>query len=87
MSHPSMCMKRENYTPGVAMRTNIEIDSDLMDQVLQATGLPSKRAAVEAALRLMLRLERQKDILELAGKVRWEGDLDASRERRRFDKE
>ena len=68
------------------MRTNIEIDTDLMDQVLKATGLPSKRAAVEAALRLMLRLERQKEILALGGKVQWEGDLDESREGRRFGK-
>jgi Arc/MetJ family transcription regulator len=69
------------------MRTNIEIDTDLMNQVLKRTGLPSKRAAVDAALRLMLRLERQKDILALAGKVHWEGDLDESRQGRRFGKE
>ncbi|MBN9563571.1 MAG: type II toxin-antitoxin system VapB family antitoxin [Alphaproteobacteria bacterium] len=69
------------------MRTNIEIDTDLINQVLKRTGLPSKRAAVDAALRLMLRLERQKDILALAGKVQWEGDLDESRQGRRFDKE
>jgi Arc/MetJ family transcription regulator len=69
------------------MRTNIEIDTDLINQVLKTTGLPSKRAAVDAALRLMLRLQRQKDILALAGKVRWEGDLDESRQGRRFDKE
>jgi Arc/MetJ family transcription regulator len=68
------------------MRTNIEIDADLMNQVLKRTGLPSKRAAVDAALRLMLRLERQKDILALAGKVHWEGNLDESRQGRRFDK-
>jgi Arc/MetJ family transcription regulator len=68
------------------MRTNIEIDADLMNQVLKRTGLPSKRAAVDAALRLMLRLERQRDILALAGKVHWEGNLDESRQGRRFDK-
>ena len=68
------------------MRTNIEIDEDLMTQVLKATGLPSKRAAVEAALRLMLRLQGQKEILELGGKVSWEGDLDESRKGRRFGK-
>jgi len=68
------------------MRTNIEIDDDLMTQVLKATGLPSKRAAVEAALRLMLRLQGQKEILALGGKVSWEGDLNESRKGRRFDK-
>ncbi len=49
------------------MRTNIEINADLMTQVLAATGLTTKRAAVDAALRLMLQLNRQKEILELAG--------------------
>ena len=67
------------------MRTNIEIDADLMTQVLAATGLPSKRAAVDAALRLMLQLNRQKEILELAGKVHWDGDLDEMRQGRQFD--
>ena len=69
------------------MRTNIEIDEDLMTQVLAATGLPSKRAAVDAALKLMLRLNRQKEVLELAGKIRWEGDLDEMRQGRSFDME
>jgi Arc/MetJ family transcription regulator len=61
------------------MRTNIEIDDGLMERALRATGLPTKRAAVEAGLRLLVRLEEQREILGLAGQVRWEGDLDASR--------
>ena len=64
------------------MRTNIEIDDELMNRALRATGLPTKRAAVEAGLRLLVRLEEQKEILGLAGQVRWEGDLAASRDGR-----
>lgn len=67
------------------MRTNIEINADLMTQVLAATGLTTKRAAVDAALRLMLQLNRQKEILELAGKVHWDGGLDEMRQGRQFD--
>lgn len=64
------------------MRTNIEIDDALIQRVMKAKGLPTKRAAVEAGLRALLRLEEQKEILALAGAVHWEGDLDAMREGR-----
>ena len=64
------------------MRTNVEIDDALIERVMAATGLPTKRAAVDAGLRALLRLEEQKEVLSLAGKVRWVGDLDAMREGR-----
>ncbi|HRK95195.1 MAG TPA: type II toxin-antitoxin system VapB family antitoxin [Rhodospirillales bacterium] len=61
------------------MRTNIEIDDDLMREALEASGLPTKRAAVEEGLRLLIRLRRQDAVRPLFGQVPWEGDLDASR--------
>ena len=61
------------------MRTNIVIDDALMKQVLELTGLKTKRAAVEAGLKTLLRLKRQERIREYRGKLRWEGDLDATR--------
>lgn len=61
------------------MRTNVEIDDGLMAEVLKETGLPTKRAAIEEGLRLLLRLRRQTRIRELRGKVAWEGDLEESR--------
>jgi Arc/MetJ family transcription regulator len=64
------------------MRTNIEISDELMKEALQVSGLRTKRAAVEAGLRALIRLHRQKKILDLAGKVHWEGNLDQSREGR-----
>ncbi len=42
-------------------------------------GCKTKRAAVEEALRLMVRLRRQADIRKLRGKLRWRGSLDAMR--------
>jgi Arc/MetJ family transcription regulator len=62
------------------MRTNIEIDDQLLEQALRATGLKTKRAVVEAGLRMLLRLKGQEDILRLVGKVHWEGNLDESRQ-------
>jgi Arc/MetJ family transcription regulator len=61
------------------MRTNIVIDDKLMRDTLRATGLKTKRAAVEEGLRSLLRLKRQAEIRKLRGKLHWQGDLDAMR--------
>jgi len=61
------------------MRTNIVIDDDLMTEALQVTGLPSKKAVVEEALRTLLRLKAQEQIRALRGRLHWEGDLDTLR--------
>lgn len=60
-------------------RTNIVIDDKLMRDTLRATGLKTKREAVEKALRTLLRLRRQAGIRRLRGKLAWHGDLDAMR--------
>ena len=64
------------------MRTNIEIDDRLMEKAQRLSGLRTKRAVVEAGLQTLVRLKEQEEILHLAGKVRWEGDLDRSRQGR-----
>ena len=64
------------------MRTNIEIDDKLMTEALQLTGLKTKRDVVDAALHLLVRHRRQRALLDLAGKIDWEGNLDAMREGR-----
>jgi len=61
------------------MRTNIVIDDALMKDTLRATGLKTKREAVETGLRTPLRLSRQAKIRRLRGKLHWQGDLDAMR--------
>ena len=61
------------------MRTNIGIDDQLMRETLRATGLKTKREAVEEGLRTLLRLTRQSEIRRLRGKLHWKGDLDAMR--------
>ena len=61
------------------MRTNIVIDDQLMTDTLKATGMKTKREAVEAGLRTLLRLRAQEEIRAYRGKLDWTGDLDASR--------
>lgn len=61
------------------MRTNIEIDDGLMADALKATGLKTKKEAVEYGLRALVRLDKQSAIRKLRGKLNWEGDLDEMR--------
>ncbi|MGH9220603.1 MAG: type II toxin-antitoxin system VapB family antitoxin [Vicinamibacterales bacterium] len=61
------------------MRTNIDIDDALMDEALRRSGAPTKRAAVEEGLRLLIQTRRQGGLRRLRGQVRWQGDLDRSR--------
>ena len=64
------------------MRTNIVIDDELMRKALKASGFKTKRAAVEAGLRLLVKLGRQKRIRRLRGKLTWQGSLDEMRRER-----
>ena len=61
------------------MRTNIEIDDELMAQAMKVSGLATKRETVEAGLRLLVKLKAQQRIKRYRGKLRWEGDLDRMR--------
>ena len=63
-------------------RTNIVIDEKLVKAGLKATGLKTRRALVDYALRDLLRRESQKRVLELKGKVHLEGDLPSMRKGR-----
>jgi Arc/MetJ family transcription regulator len=64
------------------MRTNIEIDDELMREAMRATGERTKRAVVERGLRLLVQTRGQSRIRRLRGKVTWRGDLDDSRRTR-----
>ena len=61
------------------MRTNIEIDDRLMRDALRVSGGKTKRAVVEAALRLLVQTKAQAGIRRLRGHVDWDGDLEVSR--------
>lgn len=61
------------------MRTTIEIDDNLMQDVLDATGVKTKRVAVELGLKSLLHLNKQSEIKEFRGKLAWEGNLEDMR--------
>jgi Arc/MetJ family transcription regulator len=61
------------------MRTNIVIDDDLMNNAIKASGLKTKREAVELGLRILITLKQQEGIKKLRGKLKWDGSLDEMR--------
>lgn len=61
------------------MRTNIEIDDDLMQKALASTGSKTKKEVVENALKLLIHTQGQSGLLSLKGTVEWEGDLNEMR--------
>ena len=61
------------------MRTNIEIDDTLIAEAQKVSRQRTKKATVEEALRLMVKLRRQQAVDSAFGKYRWRGDLGRSR--------
>lgn len=61
------------------MRTNIVLDDRLIRDAMRATGLTTKRAVVEAGLKMLIQVKAQIGIRRLRGKVAWEGDFDEMR--------
>jgi Arc/MetJ family transcription regulator len=61
------------------MNTNTAIDENLIAAALQATGLKTKREAIELGLRTLVQLHQQAKLRQLRGKLIWQGDLDAMR--------
>ncbi len=70
---------------GEIVRTNIEIDDELLQQAMRSTGAQSKEAVVDAALRLLVQTHAQTGIRRLRGKVQWQGNLQALRRGRLRD--
>ena len=64
------------------MRTNIEIDDALLSQAMALSPKTTKKAVVEEALILVVKLYRQKQALRKLRGIGWEGDLSAMRQSR-----
>ena len=61
------------------MRTNIEIDDELMQAALKASGVRTKREVVAQALEAFVILKEQEKLREFRGKLVWDDDLDRMR--------
>ena len=63
-------------------RTNVLLDDKIVEDCLKATGIKTRKALIDHALRELLRHESQTKILELKGNVHWEGNLNEWRQGR-----
>jgi len=61
------------------MRTNVVVDDNLMASALKASGLKTKRGAIEEGLKLLVQMQSQKAIKSFRGKLKWSGNLDEMR--------
>lgn len=61
------------------MRTNVVLDDRLMQSAMEASGLKTKKAAIEEGLKLLVQLKSQAKIKDFRGKLRWKGNLDEMR--------
>ena len=64
------------------MRTNIDIDDELLAEAMAAAGLATKEATVEEALRRLVQQHRRRLAIDDMVGLGWDGDLDAMREAR-----
>ncbi len=51
------------------MRTNIDIDEELMEEAFSVSQVRSKKDLIHDALREYVRLKKRKDLTELAGTI------------------
>lgn len=61
------------------MRTNIVIDDTLMEKAMSLSGLETKKAVVEEALKIFIQIQQQLLIRQFRGKLQWDGDLEQMR--------
>ncbi len=61
------------------MRTNIEIDDNLLKEAMRASKAKTKKETVEKALQALIEREARQEMREMRGKVQWEGNLDEMR--------
>ncbi len=61
------------------MRTNIEIDDDLMNKALKYSKLKTKKEIINEALTEYVKYQKRLNLVSLQGKVKWVGDLDKMR--------
>ena len=63
------------------MRTTLNIDDEALHAAMKLSGGRTKTEVINEALRRFVRAKRRLQLLELRGKVEWDGDIDSLRKR------
>ena len=58
------------------MRTNIDLDDDLVREAFEVTGLRTKKELIHEALRELVRARRKRELADLAGQIKFRRDFD-----------
>ncbi|MGC9353054.1 MAG: type II toxin-antitoxin system VapB family antitoxin [Mariniphaga sp.] len=61
-------------------RTNIEIDLDLVKEVMEKYKIKTIKEAVNFSLEKIIESKKRRDLLQMKGKINWEGNLDEMRQ-------
>ena len=64
------------------MRTTLNLDDEALAAAMRYSTSKTKTEVINQALRQFARTKRRKGLLDLRGKVRWQGNLDALRKRK-----
>lgn len=74
-----MCMARH------IVRTNIELDADLLAEASRLTGIRIKRVLVQQGLQALVDAKRRRPLSAIRGKIRFDPSYDhkAARQRQR----
>ncbi len=63
------------------MRTTLNIDDEVLQAAMELSQGQTKTEVINEALRRLVRAKRRRRLLELRGKVEWQGDVDQLRKR------
>lgn len=64
------------------MFTSLDLDEELFMKAWSFSGIRTKKAFIEEALRMYVQLHEQAGVRSLRGKLVWQADLDVIREER-----
>ena len=78
----SCTLKARNDVHRAVVKTHIELDDALLEEVFRMGRFSTKKAAVNTALAEYAKLLKRRELLQMQGKVSWSGDLDALRANR-----
>ena len=75
-----MCMSVYRGSMSRMVRTNVVVDEELLDEVMERYGLRTKRDAIEFALRALTHSGDPSELIQRLEGSGWEGDLDSLRD-------
>jgi Arc/MetJ family transcription regulator len=63
------------------MRTTLDLDKKLLDEAMKWTGESTKTSVINEALKEIIKNRKRLRLVEMAGKVKLEVNIDATRNR------